>query len=107
MNLKDLMAADLETVFFNVNGHGETATYNGVETVVIPDIGEGNSRKTTGYERQEIAFFSVMASVAPNPRVGDILVHNDIEWQFIGAVSIGKFRHKLKFTTNESAVILR
>jgi len=107
MNLKDLMAADLETVFFNEDGHGESATYNGVETVVIPFVGEGSSRQMSSYERREVAFFSVMASVAPEPQIGDLLVHKGIEWQMDGAVSIGSLRHKLRFVTDESAVILR
>lgn len=107
MNLKDLMTEDLETVFFDVEGHGEPATYNGIETVVIPFVGEGSSRQMTGDERREVAFFTVMAAIAPNPQIGDILVHKDCEWHLDGAVSIGSFRHKLRFTANESAAILR
>jgi starvation-inducible outer membrane lipoprotein len=107
LNLKEIMIADLDEVFFDEdNGFAEPAKYNGINITVIPDIGEGESRKQFD-NRYETAFFTVKASDVPNPQVGDVLEHNNIEWQMVGAVRIGSVRHKLKFTTNESAVILR
>jgi hypothetical protein len=105
MNLKELMIADLG-VFFDGNEFAEPATYNGVDILVIPDIGEGDSRKHFD-SRYETAFFTVKAADVPDPQIGDTLVHKEKEWQMVGVARRGSFRHKLKFITDESAVILR
>jgi hypothetical protein len=109
MSLKELIADDAANVFFNTDEFGEPATYNEVEITVIPKIGEGQTSKKPfeNANRYETAYFAVMATDVPNPETGDVLVHNGKEWQFATIAETDGIIHTLRFTGNESAILLK
>lgn len=108
MSLKDDMANDVDTVFFDMDEFAEKALYNGIEITVIPEIGEGSSVRTKPNDRErtyEDAIFSVRKADIPNPYVGDTIIYKEKEYDFaaISGDSAGMFR--LRFIANESAVM--
>lgn len=108
MSIKSQIVADVD-IFFNIDEFAEEATYNGKDILVIPKIGEGQSSKKPfeNASRYVDAYFSIMASDVPDPEIGDVLVHNGKEWQFATIAETDGVIHRLRFTGDESAILLK
>ena len=104
MSVKDQMAADVG-IFFNLDEFGEQAQYNGVDIVVVPEIGEsnrkGNSITADGQSNQ--AWFWVSEIDVPEPASGDEITHKSITWQVIRISEFGGGMHRIECVANESA----
>lgn len=106
MSLKAMMAADIAAVFFNDQELAKHGNYNGVDILVIPQIGEGESRSDPD-NRREMAYFRFKTDDVPNPEIGDVFTYDGKDWYFAEITSKNDFSIRCRFFADQSAVILR
>ena len=107
MSLKDDMAADVDTVFFDIDEFAEKAIYNGVEIMVIPEIGEGSAMKSSPNDTDRTfvnAIFTVRTADVPEPGVGDSIEYDEKTYQFAAIVEKQVGMNRIRFTADNSTV---
>ncbi len=107
MNLKDVIDSDVG-VFFDTDEFGKPVIYNGQNITALVEIGEGSSTKTNPNDRQknyEDAIFGIKIADVASPSVGDTLIYNGIEYQYVSTVETGLTRIRIRCIAGGSAVL--
>lgn len=104
MTFDEQMVLDADNIF---SVFGKAAKYCGLDVMVIPEIGSGNSKTVNSESRYEMASFSVRASEVPEPKAGDSIVYQGKEWQYDCLVESDGIVHVIQCLGDESSVILR
>ncbi len=109
MSLKDIMADDVDDIFFDENENAEPITYDGTPMLAIPNIGaypeRGNEYSQEGSAAR--ATFEIKAALVPDPRPGAEIVHSGKAWQVAKLLQSDGLVHVLLCTGQESVFGMR